>query len=138
MKLHPYMTFNGTCREAFETYAGIFDGEVLFFQHYDEMPGHEDLPKSRLKRVMHGQVSLQGQVVMGSDTMNPADYLRPQGFQLQTEWEDPDLARDAFAALSEGGEILMPFEETFWSPGFGLLRDRFDIMWMVNVNGDGG
>ena len=56
--------------------------------------------------------------------MNPADYLRPQGFQLQTGWDDPDLARDAFTALSEGGEILMPFEETFWSPGFGLLRGQ--------------
>lgn len=138
MKLHPYLTFNGTCRKAFETYAQIFGGEVLFFQQYDEMPGHDDLPKSALKRVMHGQVSLQDQIIMGSDTMNPADYQRPQGFQLQTEWDDPNLARDTFSALAEDGEVLMPFEETFWSPGFGLLRDRFDIMWMVNVNGEKG
>lgn len=136
MKMHPYLTFNGTCREAFENYARIFDGEVRFLQYYDEMPGSDDLPKSSLARVMHGQVSLHGQVLMGSDSMKASDYLRSQGFQIQTSWDDHDLAADAFQALADGGEIIMPFEETFWSPGFGLLRDRFGVMWMVNINGD--
>ncbi len=136
MKIHPYLTFNGKCREAFEAYARIFDGEVLFFQLYDEMPGADQLPDATLRRVMHGQVSLQGQVLMGSDTMKPADYLRPQGFQVQTEWADAELAGDAFNALAQDGEIIMPFEETFWSHGFGIVRDRFGIMWMVNLNMD--
>ena len=53
MKMHPYLTFNGTCRDAFETYARIFGGEVLFFQFYDEMPGAEALPRASLP--LHGQ-----------------------------------------------------------------------------------
>lgn len=136
MKLLPYLTFNGTCRDAFETYARILDGEVLFFQTYAEMPGSEQLSKNSLGRIMHGQVALQGQVLMGSDSMKAADYLRPQGFQLQTGWDDPDLAMDAFQALAHGGDIIMPFEETFWSPGFGMLRDRFGVLWMVNINSE--
>lgn len=136
MTIHPYLTFNGNCREAFETYAQIFDGEVLFFQTYAEMPGAEGLSKSIQKRTMHGQVAIDGHILMGSDTMNPADYQRPHGFQLQTGSDEPELALDIFNALSNGGEIIMPFEETFWSSGFGILRDRFDIMWMVNVNSE--
>ena len=27
----------------------------------------------------------------------------------------------------------MPFGKTFWSPGFGMLKDRFGTPWMVNV-----
>jgi PhnB protein len=27
----------------------------------------------------------------------------------------------------------MPFAATFWSPGFGMVTDRFGIPWMVNV-----
>ena len=38
-----------------------------------------------------------------------------------------------FDALAEGGEIQMPFEATFWSPGFGMLADRWGTPWMVNV-----
>ena len=26
----------------------------------------------------------------------------------------------------------MPFQETFWSSGFGMAIDRFGIPWMVN------
>jgi PhnB protein len=43
-------------------------------------------------------------------------------------------AEKVFAALAEGGKVNMPFAETFWSPGFGMLIDRFDIPWMVNTN----
>ena len=39
-----------------------------------------------------------------------------------------------FDALSQGGEAKMPFGETFWSPGYGALVDKFGIPWMVNVN----
>ena len=38
-----------------------------------------------------------------------------------------------FQALSDGGTITMPFAKTFWSPGFGMLTDRFGTPWMVNV-----
>ena len=27
----------------------------------------------------------------------------------------------------------MPYGETFWSPGYGSLTDRFGIPWMVNL-----
>jgi PhnB protein len=30
--------------------------------------------------------------------------------------------------------VVMPFAETFWSPGFGSLVDRFGVPWMVNTN----
>ena len=28
----------------------------------------------------------------------------------------------------------MPFGQTFWSPGYGNLIDRFGVQWMVNTN----
>jgi PhnB protein len=27
----------------------------------------------------------------------------------------------------------MPFQKTFWSPGFGMAVDRFGIPWIVNT-----
>ena len=38
-----------------------------------------------------------------------------------------------FTALSDGGQVQMPLEKTFWSPRFGMLTDRFGISWMINV-----
>jgi PhnB protein len=40
-------------------------------------------------------------------------------------------AERVFAALAEGGEVIMTFQPTFWSDGFGMLKDRFGTHWMV-------
>jgi PhnB protein len=40
-----------------------------------------------------------------------------------------------FKALAENGTVTMPFEKTFWSPGFGMCVDQFGIPWMVNTEG---
>ncbi len=37
-----------------------------------------------------------------------------------------------FEALAEGGEVLMPVQKTFWSPCYGMLKDRFGMPWEVN------
>jgi len=37
-----------------------------------------------------------------------------------------------FAALAEGGTVLMPLQETFWGAYFGTLADKFGIQWMVD------
>ena len=46
---------------------------------------------------------------------------------------DPDDARRVFDQLAEGGTVAMPVSETFWSPAFGMVTDRFGIPWMVDT-----
>jgi PhnB protein len=36
-----------------------------------------------------------------------------------------------FKALEKGGEVQMPLAETFFSPRFGMVADRFGVSWMV-------
>ena len=42
-------------------------------------------------------------------------------------------AEQAFAALSQGGQVRMPMTQTFWSPRFGMVTDQFGLGWMVTV-----
>ncbi|HGG58405.1 MAG TPA: VOC family protein, partial [Gammaproteobacteria bacterium] len=30
-------------------------------------------------------------------------------------------------------EVILPLGKTFWSPAFGMLKDRFGLSWMINV-----
>jgi PhnB protein len=39
-----------------------------------------------------------------------------------------------FKALSEGGNVIMPFQPTFWAKSAGMLTDKFGVAW--NVNGE--
>jgi PhnB protein len=41
-------------------------------------------------------------------------------------------AEDIFNALAEGGQISMPFSDTFWAKKFGMVTDRFGIPWVIN------
>jgi PhnB protein len=48
---------------------------------------------------------------------------------------DEATVRRVFAALSEGGSVSMPLAPTFWSPLFGMCKDKFGVGWMVSVPG---
>ena len=82
-----------------------------------------------------GDVCLQGDglVLMGSDCP-PEVYEKPQGTIINVQADTPERAEEIFAALSEGGDIRMPMEETFWAKRFGMCSDRFGVPWMVNCD----
>ena len=73
---------------------------------------------------------------MGSD-MHPdytSDMHKPKdGFDVTLHTDSVEEGRRLFEGLSEGGEVRMPFAESFWSPGFGGFTDRFGVPWMINV-----
>jgi PhnB protein len=133
--LNPYLGFDGTCEEAFETYRSIFGGE-LEINRYSEMPPDSEVDASSANLVMHVSLPLSsGQVLMGSD--------RPPGMGSTTFGDSvavsvtPDSAEDGrriFDALSAGGQVTMPYERQFWGADYGMCRDRFGINWMVNYD----
>ncbi|MBV9463168.1 MAG: VOC family protein, partial [Verrucomicrobiae bacterium] len=55
------------------------------------------------------------------------------GFSLSIAVPNEKEADRAFNALAEGGKVTMPLGKTFWSPRFGMLKDRFGMGWMVSV-----
>ncbi|HET7033376.1 MAG TPA: VOC family protein, partial [Casimicrobiaceae bacterium] len=55
------------------------------------------------------------------------------GFSVALHVKTPAEADRLFNALADKGEIRMPIGETFWSPRFGMLVDRFGIPWMINT-----
>lgn len=74
-------------------------------------------------------------MVMASDdcTARPAQGKPFRGFALALSVRDAGAADRYFAALAEGGEVLMPLARTFWSPRFGMVVDPFGVQWMVSV-----
>jgi PhnB protein len=56
------------------------------------------------------------------------------GFSVSLQFADTAEAKRVFDALAEGGTVKMPFEETFWAAGFGMVTDRFGTPWMMNCD----
>jgi PhnB protein len=81
---------------------------------------------------MHATLKIGESILMVSDGCS-SDGPRFEGFALSLAPADESEAKRLFEALAEGGEVQMPLAKTFWSPCFGMAKDRFDVSWMVNV-----
>ena len=135
MQIQPYLFFNGRCEEAVEFYRKALGAEVMMLMRYKESPEpHQPgmLPPGSENKIMHTSLRIGDSVVMASDGRceGKTDF---KGFSLSINVRDEAEADRVFAALSERGNVQMPLAKTFWSPRFGMVADRFGVLWMVSV-----
>ncbi|MGA9797114.1 MAG: VOC family protein [Rhizomicrobium sp.] len=125
--LSPYIFFNGRCAEAFKFYETLLGGKIEALMPYGDMARTPDLRD----KIMHAAMKFGDSMLMGSDD-GMGTYKTPQGFRCSLTMKTPAEAERVFAGLSQGGSVTMPMAETFFSPRFGMLTDKFAIPWMVN------
>lgn len=131
MRLMAHLHFKGQCREAFETYARIFGGEIEFAMTYGQTPDAAQTSAAVRDLIVHARVRLGDQYLLGCDP--PQDHFKaPQGFNVMAAVDDPAEAERIFRALAAGGTVGMEFGQTFWAYRFGMCTDRFGIQWMIN------
>ncbi|MFP5238418.1 MAG: VOC family protein [Acidobacteriota bacterium] len=135
MRIEPYLFFDGRCDEALAFYAQAIGAEVTMLMRYMDSPDAPPpgmIPPGSEEKVMHANVRVGDTTFMASDgnCRGEPDF---RGFSLSLAVDDEDKAKQAFAALAEGGQVQMPLGKTFFSPCFGMLTDRFGVGWMVIV-----
>jgi PhnB protein len=132
MQLDPYLHFNGNCEEAFKVYEKALGGKITFKATYGEASPAAQSTPDFANKIMHMRLDVNGRVLMGSDV--PGDrYQAPQGFSMSLSAKDAAEADRLFNEMSKNGKIIMPIQQTFWSPRFGMFTDQFGIPWMVNT-----
>ena len=135
MQIQPYLFFDGRCEEAVEFYRSALGAKVEMLMRFKDSP--EPPPPGKVapgseNKVMHASLRIGETTVMASDG-GCAGKPSFQGFSLSIAAADAVEANRLFAALAAGGEVQMPLTETFWSPCFGMVTDRFGVAWMVGV-----
>ncbi len=132
MQVDPYLFYNGNCEAAFKFYEKVLGARIEVMFRNEDAPPEMPSPPERKQKIMHGKISIDGQVLMASDAP-PEHFHKPQGFAVSLTINDPAEAERKFKALCEGGHVGVPFGQTFFSKGFGMGSDQFGIPWMVNV-----
>ena len=138
MKIIPSLSFNGQCREAFEFYARVLGGEIIAAMPYSDGPPDMPVGPQYSDWLMHAWLQIGDEAIMGADMDKdwaPNIDKPKNGFDVALHTDDVEQARAWFEGLSEGGKVMMPFQATFWSPGYGSFIDRFGIPWMVSTIG---
>ena len=131
MDMNPYLTFQGNCEEAMNFYAEVFGGHIETMERTKDSRMAGKMGEENEEKILHARLRIGERRLMASDAMGMS-YEQPRGFSVQTSFEDLEKARRVFLRLAKNGETVMDFAPTFWSPGFGMCRDRYGIPWMVN------
>ena len=82
-------------------------------------------------KIVHATMTIGDTALSGVDNL-PSQPQAMQGFHLLLSIETLAEAERVFATLAENGTVQMPFQATFWSPGFGVVVDQFGTPWEVN------
>ncbi len=136
MKVESYLFFNGRCEEAMQFYCSALGAKLEFLMRYKESPKPPEggVPPGWEDKVIHARLLIGDTKVMAADDCQ--GHPRFQGFSLCVEPSDEAQAKKQFDALAEGGKVDMPLGKTFYSPCFGMVTDRFGMLWMVMVPGE--
>ncbi len=134
--LNPYVNFNGNAEEAFNFYKSVFGGEFDAVMRWKEMPSEFQTKDSNPELIMHISLPIgEGTVLMGCDT--PEAYgkaVMGNNFSISISTKSQEEADKLFNGLSAGGQVTMPMAKVFWGSYFGMLKDKFEIQWLVGYD----
>ena len=128
----PYLHFQGHCAEALAFYADVFAAPDLQLMRYADAPDTDDALRDPT-RVIHGQLTLPDGVLMASDYPPGMTGDAQKAVSLMQVADTLAEGKRLFSALSKGGAVIQDFGSTFFSRGFGMLKDRYGTHWMISV-----
>jgi PhnB protein len=130
MIVEPYLFFDGRCEEAIDFYKKALGAEVTSLIRFKESP--EPAPYGEPDKIMHSSFRVGDTTIMASDGRCQGKP-KFEGFALTIGVKTEAEAKRTFDGLANGGRIELPLGKTFFSPSFGMVADRFGIMWMVMI-----
>ena len=132
-KLNPYLNFDGTAAKAIALYEKALGAKIESAQKFGDVPGMQ-VPAENRDRVMHAVLHIGEGVVMLSDSQPGVPVTAGNNNHVTLDFDDTAEMARRFDALSAGGRITMPLQDTFWGAKFGMLQDAYGIQWMFNCD----
>lgn len=131
MQLNTYLNYGGNCEEAFKFYERNLGGKITMMMRHGEAPdGGPNVPPDWRHAILHARITIGGTELLGADI--PPDRFQPiRSAYLSLTLDSNEEADRIFLLLSDGGQIFMPMQETFFASRFAMLRDKFGTSWML-------
>ena len=132
VKTVAHLNFRGTARAALTFYHAVFGGTLAAISYADA--GAASAP-AEADQLMWGEVrSASGFAVMAYDV--PSHLSHDPGeipFFVSVRGDSADEIVGYWEKLAADATILQPLGPAGWSPLYGMLKDRFGISWVLDV-----
>jgi PhnB protein len=133
MQLELFINFNGNCREAVDFYAKVFKSKVGNLMTYKDAPPDPayPIPEADKDRIMYAGVPIGNITVMFSDVPSDSEYIKGNNVSPTISADGKEDVTRIFNELKEGGEVYMELQKTFFSEWFGMVEDKYGIIWQI-------
>jgi PhnB protein len=129
----PYLMFDGNCEEAMHFYEKALGAKLEATVRFGDMSCTEPVPEAQARRVAHARLTFQGNgMLFAGDSLPMMGYEGIKGVSLTLSYDTVGQAQEAFAALSDGADVMMPMAPVMWAEVGGMLTDRYGVRWIIN------
>jgi PhnB protein len=137
LRLSPYLMMNGNAKEAIQFYEHVLDGKVLFNQTFGEMPENPEfpLPEEAKELVAHAMIKIGEMELMFSDMFPGQTSQIGDQVTICISTNNIEKSKQIFESLQQGGQVKMPLQETFFSPAYGIVTDKFGVTFQISTGG---
>ncbi|MER5263903.1 VOC family protein [Actinosynnema sp. NPDC002837] len=127
-----HLNFRGDARAALEFYRSVFGGQLAVVTYKDAGNVQDE---AEADHVMWGQVlGENGFHVMAYDVPSRLAYEQGENsFFVSVRGESVEEVTGYWDQLSDGSTVVIPMGPAGWAPAYGMLRDRFGVVWVVDV-----
>ncbi|GAK39607.1 VOC family protein [Paenibacillus urinalis] len=133
MVISPYIYLDGQCAEAIPFYEKVLQAKNLGVQTYGELPNStEPMPEHLKNRVLHGALEMDGNKILFSDSMYGQPFTLGDQVTIAITTTELDRLKGIYEGLADGGKVLMELQSTFFSPLYGMVRDKYGITWQLS------
>lgn len=127
-----YLVTNGNGQEAVEFYKNALNAEVKSVTLFKDMD--PNCPKEHEHLLMNAQLLVGSQRLMISDENPSYEYKHGYNMTACIIVDSVDEAKDIYSKLSvDAKKIHLELQETFWSPAYANLEDKFGMMWQIST-----
>jgi len=133
MKLELFINFDGNCREAVDFYAKVFKSEVQNMMTYEQAPADPNHPMAEAdkNKIMYAGIPMGGMTVMFMDMPSGYPLIVGNNINPTISMANKEEIERIFNELKDGGEVYMELQKTFFSELYGMLKDKFGVIWQI-------
>lgn len=133
IEIAPYLGLNGKCREAMNFYQECFGGELHFIT-VAETPAAAQCPAGMQDQIMHSTLTNGPFVLMATDMSHPDMATKNAIMSMSLNFSAEEEINACYAKLVAGGKVLTKLEISFWGALFGVVEDRFGMVWLLTFD----
>jgi predicted 3-demethylubiquinone-9 3-methyltransferase (glyoxalase superfamily) len=128
MKVTPFLMFEGNAEEAMNYYTSLIEGSKInsIVRYGANESGTEG-------SVMQATFTLKDQEFMCIDSNVKHQFTFTPSFSIFLTCDSEEEIDKLYSSLTDGGQVMMPLGDYFFSKKFGWVSDKFGVSWQLTL-----